>query len=433
MKSSIQAFPLLADNAYKDERLQGNMSIASLSLRSVLCVPLKYKDNTIGAVYVDNRLQAGIFTEREKNLLMAFANTAAVAIANARLYASTERMLVEITSVKDLMDNVFNSIESGVIATNVDHVVHTFNRAAEQILKQPSVDVYGKSVESVFQNVTSHLDEMIQLVQETQEVQSRDAEYDNVIVSMKLSPLKDEQDNSQGITLVLDDVTSQKAHELQIGLMKTYLPPEMVDQIHDIAQIDLGGGARREVTCMFADVRPLSTMPDVRPSELLNVINTFQSVASECIHQAGGIIDKYMGNEVMALFNTQINPLENHAQRAVEAALLMRERFEALYQELGINPDPHFYIIGMHTGPATLGNVGSVNRREFTAIGDTINLSKRVEENASQGSITISEDTRQHLEANNNGNIAYNFEEIDPIQAKGRTELTQAYEVFRSS
>ena len=78
--------PLLADNAFKDERLASRQSIINFTLRSVLCVPLQYKDETIGVVYVDNRLVSGLFSEREKNLMMAFANTAAVAIANARMY-----------------------------------------------------------------------------------------------------------------------------------------------------------------------------------------------------------------------------------------------------------------------------------------------------------------------------------------------------------
>ena len=67
--------PLLADNAFKDERLSENQSIINFTLRSVLCVPLRYKERNIGVVYVDNRLVAGIFTERELNLMMAFANT----------------------------------------------------------------------------------------------------------------------------------------------------------------------------------------------------------------------------------------------------------------------------------------------------------------------------------------------------------------------
>ena len=104
-----------------------------------------------------------------------------------------------------------------------------------------------------------------------------------------------------------------------------------------------------------------------------------------------------------------------------------------LYAELGVNPDPHYYRIGMHTGIATLGNVGSIRRREFTAIGDTINLSKRLEENAVSGQVIISEDTRRHIETHSNGHMSeIQVEEREPVQVKGRQQLTRIYEVFRA-
>ena len=96
--------------------------------------------------------------------------------------------------------------------------------------------------------------------------------------------------------------------------MKRILPEGLVDQINEIANIEMGG-VRREVTCMFADVRPWATLPDVTASEKLRILNQYQAVATACIHECGGIIDKYMGNEVMALFNTQLNPEPNHAQQ----------------------------------------------------------------------------------------------------------------------
>lgn len=427
--------PLLADNAYKDERLGSNMSIANMTLRSVLCVPLQYKSMVVGAVYVDNRLQAGVFTEREKNLLVAFANTASVAFANAQYYESIDKALVEITSLKQLMDNVFNSIGSGVVASDAADLVTTFNRAAEGILAQKSTETIGRKLSVVLPKITADLASHLQDVRSQGESQMLEAEFPledrgRVAVTMKLSPLKNDQQETQGIAVVVDDVTAQREHDQELIVMKNYLPPEMVDNIHTISNLALGG-ERRTVTCMFADVRPLLTMKDHSPREKMDLLNTYLGVATACIHKAKGVIDKYMGNEVMALFNTQLNPMENHAQYALEAALLMRDGFVRLYQQLGINPDPHYYIIGMHTGVATLGNVGSLTRRDFTAIGDTINLSKRVEENAAMGQIVISEDTYRSLEETTGGKHNYRFEPLEPISAKGRTQKTPVYEVFR--
>lgn len=432
--------PMLADNAFKDERLQGNVSIANFALRSVLCVPLMYRDTIIGVVYVDNRLQTGIFTEREKNLLTAFANTAAVAIANARFYAEIQQLLEETARVKELMDNVFSSIGSGVIATNASDIITTFNRAAEQILESPSDDTVGKMLAVVLPKISADLTEYLSAIREKNDAQVIDTELTTqdkgrIAINLKMTPLKDTQDNSvQGVAIVLDDVTEQVARDNQLRIMKTYLPPEMVDNIHTIVNLDLGG-ERRDVTCLFVEVRPLYTLRDVRPKELMEILNTFLSVATECIHRTQGVIDKYMGQEVMAMWNTQLNPTKNHAEKAIACALLMRERFVELYGQLGIDPaEPHFYRTGIHSGVATLGNVGSLNRRDFTAIGDTINLSKRLEENATRGQIIVSQDTIEQLQSMHENPIeTLQFVELEPIQVKGRQQLTRIYEVIRNS
>ena len=428
---------LLEDNAYKDERLANRQSIVNFTLRSVLCVPLQYKDDIIGCVYVDNRLVAGLFTVREKNLLEAFANTAAVAIANARMFSRAEQILAEITAVKELMDNIFSSVGSGIIAVDSDDLVHTFNRAAGEILNVTPDVAVGFDVDYVLENAAVKLDDLLELVKRKDTDQTLELSADlpgkgQVALALSLSPLKDHNDMTQGVTMVMDDVTHLHEHETTINAMKRILPEGMVDQINEIANIEMGG-MRREVTCIFADVRPWHTMPDVSASDKLKIVNQYQAVATASIHECGGIIDKYMGNEVMALFNTQLNPISNHAQAAVDCALLMRDHFAALYDQLGIMPEPHYYLIGMFTGVATLGNVGSFQRREFTALGHTINISKRVQENAARGSITIAQQTLDHIQARNNGSIRYDFRARAPIYGKGLSQGMQAYEVFRAS
>jgi len=429
--------PLLADNAYQDERLSENQSIINFTLRSVLCVPLRYKDRVTGVVYVDNRLVAGIFTERELKLMMAFANTAAVAIANARMYMRAEQILAEITQVKELMDNIFSSVGSGIIAIDSNDLVHTFNRAAGEILDLPPEAAVGFDVAQVMKNAALELEDHLAHVKQNDADHSLELNAElpgrgQVALALSLSPLKDSNDMTQGVAMVMDDVTHLHEHETTINAMKRILPEGMVDQINEIANIEMGG-LRREVTCLFANVRPWVTLPDVAPSEKLRILNQYQAIATACIHECGGIIDKYMGNEVMALFNTQLNPDARHAQMALECGLLMRERFVDLYREMNINPDPHYYIIGMFTGVATLGNVGSFQRREFTALGNSINTAKRIQENAARGTITIVQQTLDHILANQDGGCSYDLRPRDPISGKGLSVAMPAYEVSRSA
>jgi adenylate cyclase len=426
---------LLTDNAYNDPAFGSSATIASMTLRSVLCVPLKLKEMVIGAVYVDNRLRAGVFTPQAQTLLTAFANQASIAIGNARLYEKVQNSINTITELKELMDNIFASIASGVITTNRADEVMICNAAAERILNQPAEKVIGTRLPAL---LPESISEPLRAVLTSEENQIIDAEWDNptagrMSLNIRLSPLKDANQTTQGVALVLNDLTQQRENEELLRVMRRYLPPEMVDNIHAIASMALGG-ERRETTCMFVDVRPLSTFPrELRPPQIMEMLNEHLSVATNCIHQAAGVIDKYMGQEIMGLFNTQLNPQEDHAARAVEAALSIREAFVRLYAEWGINPDPHYYRIGIHTGVATLGNVGSEIRRDFTAIGDSINLSKRLEENATAGQIIISDDTRQHI-AQHPGVLNLHdlrLVERDALQVKGRQQHTRIYEVFR--
>ncbi len=126
--------PIITTNAQEDQRFSGQESIVSLNLRSILCVPLKVKNELIGVIYADNRVRTGIFAETEKDLLVAFSNQAAVAIENARLFSSLRQTLAEVTELKNLMDNVFASIASGVITADIKDQITLANRAAESIL-----------------------------------------------------------------------------------------------------------------------------------------------------------------------------------------------------------------------------------------------------------------------------------------------------------
>jgi len=135
------AQPIVTTNAIEDPRFGGQDSIVAYNLRSILCVPLKVKEELTGVIYADNRIRTGLFTNSERDLLSAFANQAAVAIENARLFESVRQTLAEVTELKNLMDNVFASIASGVITTDIQNRITLCNRAAERILARTSTDL----------------------------------------------------------------------------------------------------------------------------------------------------------------------------------------------------------------------------------------------------------------------------------------------------
>jgi adenylate cyclase len=97
---------VVTTNAQADPRFDQQASIVAYNLRSILCIPLKLKGELTGVIYADNRIREGLFSERERNLLSAFGNQAAVALENARLFARVRRTLDDVTELNNLMDNV---------------------------------------------------------------------------------------------------------------------------------------------------------------------------------------------------------------------------------------------------------------------------------------------------------------------------------------
>jgi adenylate cyclase len=204
----------------------------------------------------------------------------------------------------------------------------------------------------------------------------------------------------------------------------------MVDRIQEIDQLALGG-ERRLITVMYVDVRGFDKFSErLTPRQLMDSLNTYLTIASEGIHHHAGMIDKYMGSEIMSLFNTQLNPDDDHAWQALQAALRIAADLTTLatYMQAG-DTNQAFYRIGVHTGIATLGNVGSTARREFTAIGDNVNLAKRLQENAKLGQILISEDTlaacQKHLQEADHIRV----EAFDTFQVKGRSQPVTVYDL----
>jgi adenylate cyclase len=425
--------PLLADNAYKDPRFEDRGTVVQHTLRSVLCVPLKDKGaQVVGAVYVDNRLIAGIFDRRVLSILVGFANQMAVAVENARLFMQGQANLSNITELNEVRENVFGSIESGVITTDHVDAIRTINTAASHILGFDREKVMGDSLTDVLPLITG---EHLRLVHEQDERQSFESTLETSsgekILTFKLSPLKDADGRTQGVAVVIDDVTAQRERESQLNIIRRYLPPAMVDNIEQISGLALGG-ERRELTCMYVDVRSLATFPkDLRPREVMALLNEYHDVATACINNSNGVIDKYMGTEIMALYNTQLNPMDDHAYQALEAALLMRDAFVKLYEWQGIDPQPPYFRIGIHSGVATTGNVGSASRRDFTALGDTINLSHRLLENAKPGQILVSDSCCAYIHkalGKYPDHVVFGGQE--PIKAKGRQQFTTVYEVL---
>lgn len=417
---------ILTTNAQEDPRLSRQESVIAFNLRSILCVPLKVKNDLIGVIYADNRIRSGIFTEAERDLLSAFANQAAVAIDNARLFSSLKRTLAEVTALKNLMENVFASITSGVITTDVQEQVTLANRAAEQILGQAVQDILGHRVDDVLAPVSEAIRPHLASVRQ-KDAPVVDLEFSPTLPSrgsvdlrFSLSPLKDESQKTQGVAIVLDDLTERKRLEAQRRLFERMVSPAVISQL-DPNKLQLGG-KRTEITAIFADIRGFTTFSEKQsPEKLVAILNRYLAAMAEAVLAQEGTIDKFMGDAIMAWFNAPI-PQPDHTLRAVKAALAIRSSVEALYAELP--PEAHLaFGAGIHTGEAVLGLIGTEKRLEYTAISDSVNIAKRIQENSARNQILISREAYERVKRQ------VEARRVEPMSVKGKTQPVEVYEV----
>jgi PAS domain S-box-containing protein len=394
--------PVLTTNAQADPRFGGQESIVAYNLRSILAVPLKVKGELTGIIYAENRVREGLFSERERNLLSAFANQAAVALENARLFASVRQTLDEVTELKTLMEDVFTSIDIGVLTSDIRDQVTLCNRAAEAILGRPQDVLLGSSLQDLLPPLSSDLLGLVADVKQGErrvvglEIHSVLDERGPMDLSLNLTPLKSSDQPTRGVTLVLDDLTEKRRLEGQRRLFERMVSPAVIRQL-DPDRLQLGGSLA-EITTLFADIRGFTALSETTdPQTLVGILNRYLAAAAEAVLLEEGTIDKFLGDAIMAWFNAPIAQ-PDHRLRAVRAALAIRDAAQELHGVLPAGFHLEFGI-GLHAGPALLGLVGTERRLEYTAIGDSVNTARRLQEHAAEGQILISRETADPIEA----------------------------------
>jgi adenylate cyclase len=207
-------------------------------------------------------------------------------------------------------------------------------------------------------------------------------------------------------------------------LFGRYVSPQVAKEILSLA--DTGklnlGGEQREVTVLFADIRGFTKMSEqMSPEATVNMLNTYLSILSDKVLGYAGMVNKFIGDNVMAIWNAP-NPEVDHASLAVRAAWEAQQEITAL-QERDPSLPPVRFGIGINTGEALAGNVGSSGRSEYTVIGDAVNLAARICGAAPGGQIWLGPETyrqaKEHLDA----------EKLPPQSFKGKTEAVTVYRV----
>jgi adenylate cyclase len=415
--------PVLTTNAQTDPRFSTRESVIGFNLRSILCVPLRARGQVTGVIYADNRIRTGLFSERYLDLLTTFAGQAAVAIENARLFES-------VVNAKALQDNVFTSITSGVITIDVEEQITFFNRAAQRITHVAEASAIGSRFADALRLLETELRPLIEevktrgepVVNAEFEVELPDRGQANLRAS--LSPLKDANSETQGIAIVIDDLTEQRRLEAVSQMFRRYVSPAVIERLLEHPGELKLGGQRQEITSLFADIRGFTDFSRKHdPETLVDVLNQYLDVGAKAVLAEDGTLDKFMGDAVVALFNAPL-PQADHVLRAVRAALKMQHSIASLHQQLP--PTRQLgYGVGITVGDAVVGNIGTAQQMNYTAIGPSVNLARRLQEAAAPGQILLTSLAYQRVKTQ------IEAKPLPPIHVEGIHEPIEVLELLR--
>ncbi|MFH7025194.1 MAG: GAF domain-containing protein [Heteroscytonema crispum UTEX LB 1556] len=475
--------------AYKDPRFDPTTDKKTgYETRNILCLPVFNSANElIGVTQLINKQQSS-FTTSDEEFMRAFNIQAGIALENARLF---ENVLLEKQYQKDILQSLSDAVIStdmeGQIVTINDAALQLLGCPKGEAHKNNKPlwekNLIGRFVWEVvpIDNLQTRLEDSLktgakhyvpeqtltvglyQVKSEELKVKSeeigghsnsilavRDRTNPNLFIpwnqpltpcsefigsnmvqqierstNLTVNPLTNPTGEVRGGLVVLEDISQEKRMKTT---MYRYLTPHVAEQVMKLGEDALMVGDRKEVTILFSDIRGYTTLTEnLEAAEVVSLLNQYFGTMVEAVFNNEGTLDKFIGDALMAVFGAPLPLTENHAWKAVQAALDMRKRLEEFNHRRVNQQQPLIKIgIGISSGEVVSGNIGSQKRMDYTVIGDSVNLSSRLEGVTKEYGcdIIISEFTYKLC------SDRIWVRELDKIRVKGKYQAVNIYELI---
>ena len=389
--------------------------------RSILSVPVVNKQGRIiGVTQVLNK-RGGPFKDDDEARLKAFTAQVSIALENAKLFA-------DVQAIKNYNESMLQSMPSGVLTLDESEKIVTCNAAGLRILQLAESSVLHRPAEEVFAGRNHWVLEKSRRVVEAMVADvSIDAELDfggeAISANVSIQPLVDEACKRLGCIVMIDDISKEKRLK---STMSRYMDPSIADKLLEKGT-DVLGGQSVEATILFSDIRGFTTLTEQLGAQgTVSLLNEYFELMVECITAEGGMLDKFIGDAIMAGFGIPV-PHDDDEDRAVRAALAMLRALDAWNrQRASEGRGPVNIGIGINTDTVVSGNIGSKRRMDFTVIGDGVNLAARLESACKQyhARLLVSENTFRKLRG------TFRAREIDLVVVKGKTQPVAVFELL---
>jgi len=389
--------------------------------RSILCVPVVNKaGRVIGVTQVLNK-RGGPFTKDDESRLRAFTAQVSIALENAKLFDDIQNM-------KNYSESMLESMSNGVITLNEEGKIVTCNAAGLRIMQIEAEEIQDRTVTDFFTGNNAWVVEKVHRVEETRKPEmAMDAELqfreNKVAANITIMPLTSVGKKKLGVMIIIDDISSEKRVK---STMSRYMDPGLADQLLEGGE-DILGGKSALATILFSDIRQFTTLTEELGAQgTVSLLNEYFTIMVECIQKEGGMLDKFIGDAIMAAFGIPIAH-DDDEDRAMRAAIAMINALELWNRErISHGKRPVKMGLGLNTDVIVSGNIGSPKRMDYTLIGDGVNLASRLESLCKRyhASILISENTFKRLRG------TYRVRQVDSVVVKGKTAPVGVYEVL---
>ncbi len=389
--------------------------------RSILCVPIINKHGkVIGVTQVLNK-RGGPFTGEDESRLRAFTAQISIALENAKLFADVQNM-------KNYNEAMLESMSNAVITLDEAERIATCNAAGLRILRVNPSQILQKPAAEFFAGSNGWILEKLKRVAETQATELvMEAEMivgeDKLSVNLTALPLLSMEKKRLGSMLMLEDISNEKRLR---STMSRYMDPGIADQML-ASGAEMLGGKNVLATVLFSDIRSFTTITEQLGAQgTVALLNEYFTLMVDCIQREEGMLDKFIGDAIMAAFGIPIGH-DDDADRAVRTAIAMLKELSAWNQgRINEGKMPVDIGIGLNTDNVVSGNIGSKKRMDYTIIGDGVNLAARLESACKQygAHILISEFTNKLLRS------TYYSRELDLVVVKGKTKPVAIYEIL---
>ena len=388
--------------------------------KSILSVPVFHTDNQIlGVIQVINKNE-GKFDKRDLSILNGFASQISIAIENAKLFD-------EIHNVKNYLNVLIQNLDNAIVTIDINGKIKTVNNTFYQMfdinpsdnLAEQHLDDLSPNLVPAFECFQSTIDSGQKQYQD--EIEIKTSSQKNVVVNISVLPMQDINGKLIGAIHVFQDISKEK--RIRSNLSR-YIPSHLVNEVINKDELSVLKGKYGKCTILFSDIRNFTTLTEeLGAIQIVELLNKYFNAMISSIYNYNGILDKFIGDAIMAVFGVPYTHNED-ASNAIDCALDMF----TMLRELNVKSieQPTLNIgIGISTGKVVSGNIGSEKRFEYTVIGDAVNLAARLESATKvyNVDILICETTYHEIKHK------FQCRHIDTITVKGKQIPTKIYTV----